>query len=374
MNETLIMGTLTGLVFGTVLYKVAAIRYARVLGMLLFADSKIMKFAFTAIGTAAFGYGLADIMGVASTTHLVPRVLSYTGWAHVLGGVIFGVSMAVTGLCPGTAVCRAGANTGAVKFEALSAVLGLFIGIAIFSVIKAPLFELGILGVPQALTLHGVLGLPYGPVALAVGTFFVLVAALLDRFRPEPSAPADRPSQTLLGRLRGEWHWLPSGIIAGLTIMWATSQGGYIGYSGSVLAIYGWAADAIGLPTALVPRISDAILWRASLLVGVGLGAFAAHQWSRSYRWTPPQDGTPAKLDIRGNLGAIGGGTGLALGAMIGGGCTTGAFMAAFPTLSLGSFAMGGTFFAAAVVTALVMNRLGPLRLFGASAAVDGQA
>ncbi len=35
----------------------------------------------------------------------------------------------------------------------------------------------------------------------------------------------------------------------------------------------------------------------------------------------------------------------MSLGAMIGGGCTTGAFIAAWPTLSLGSLAMAGTFF-----------------------------
>ena len=46
------------------------------------------------------------------------------------------------------------------------------------------------------------------------------------------------------------------------------------------------------------------------------------------------------------------GGTGLALGAMIGGGCTTGAFISAWPTLSLGSFAMAGTFFAASMAVA----------------------
>ena len=36
----------------------------------------------------------------------------------------------------------------------------------------------------------------------------------------------------------------------------------------------------------------------------------------------------------------------MALGAMVGGGCTTGAFLSGWPTLSIGSFAMAITFFA----------------------------
>jgi hypothetical protein len=45
----------------------------------------------------------------------------------------------------------------------------------------------------------------------------------------------------------------------------------------------------------------------------------------------------------------------MAFGALTGGGCTTGAFMAGWPTLSIGSFAMAGTFFATAMVTAHLM-------------------
>jgi uncharacterized membrane protein YedE/YeeE len=53
---------------------------------------------------------------------------------------------------------------------------------------------------------------------------------------------------------------------------------------------------------------------------------------------------------------ALAGGFGLALGAMIGGGCTTGAFIAAWPTLSVGSLAMGGTFFVASMATASLLQ------------------
>ena len=367
MTSLLLMGGLTGAIFGTALYKVAAMRHSRVLGMLTFADLKIMKFAFTAIAVASFGYGLADLTGVAEQINLVPRTMAFTGWAHVLGGVIFGVAMAGTGFCPGTAACRASTNAGKSKFDGLISVLGLFVGIGIFAFLKQPLIDSGILGAPQRLTLHGALGLPFGPVVMLSGAFFMVLATTLDRFGPEPKY--DTTGLTLVDRLRGEWHWLPSGIIGGLMVLWATQQDGYIGYSGSILAVYGWAFDLAGTPSSLVPEVTDAIVWRSALIIGVALGAFTTHLWSKKIEWPSADDNTATTFNPSAAITSFGGGAGLALGAMIGGGCTTGAFIAAFPTLSLGSFAMGGTFFGVAVATAFVMKMGGSLNFLSGAAA-----
>lgn len=359
MSSALLMGILTGAVFGTALYKVAAIRHTRVIGMLLFADGTVYKFAFSAIAVACFGYGLADLTGNAEGWNLVPRVMAYTGSAHLIGGIIFGTSMALTGCCPGTSVCRASSGVGGTRFEGISAVIGLFAGIFVYSLVKQPMLDSGAMAAPQGLTLHGWLGLPYGPVAMALGVFFLVAAALIHRFGADP-LPAP-PAQGLMARIRGPWHWLVSGSIAGGVILWATHQDGYVGYSGSVLAIYGWAADALGMTSKLVPTISDGIVWRAGLLVGVGVGAFQASLWSTKIDWPSPEDkDAPRQFKAKGHAFSFAGGVGLALGAMIGGGCTTGAFMAAFPTLSLGSFAMGGTFFAVALITAALVNRVRP--------------
>jgi uncharacterized membrane protein YedE/YeeE len=359
MFSTLAMGTLTGAVFGTVLYKVAAMRHSRVLGMLTLSDLKIMKFAFTAIAVASFGYGLANLTGTADSLNLVPRTMSFMGWAHVLGGVLFGVAMGLTGLCPGTAACRLPSGAGKSKLDGFLAVVGLFVGIAIYAAVKDPLVESGIIGAPKKLTLHGALGLPYGPVAMLVGAFFLMLATMLNRFGPEPAY--DTPHTSLIEKIRGEWHWLPSGILGGLTILAATMQDGYIGFSGSILATYGWIGDAIGMPTKLVPEVNDAIVWRAALIGGVVVGALFTHLWSLKQVWPSSEDNRPTRLVGTGSLLAFGGGTSLALGAMIGGGCTTGAFIAAFPTLSLGSFAMGGTFFVVALATAAALRFTGNL-------------
>lgn len=359
MFSTLAMGTITGLVFGTVLYKVAAMRHSRVLGMLTFSDFKIMKFAFTAIAVSSFGYGLANLTGVAADVGLVPRIMSFNGWSHVLGGVIFGSAMGLTGLCPGTAACRLPSNPGKGKLDSLMVVVGLFVGIAIYSMVKTPLIESGIIGTPRPLTLHGTLGLPYGPVAVLTGVFFLVLATTLDRFAPQPKYDTERTS--LVDRIRGEWHWLPCGILGGLTILAATMQDGYIGFSGSILATYGWLGDLIGMPTKLVPEVTDSIMWRSALIIGVVIGGVTTHLWSHKQVWPSAEDNAPTKLFGAGTVGALGAGTALSLGAMIGGGCTTGAFIAAFPTLSLGSFAMGGTFFVVALTMAFSLRFAGRL-------------
>jgi hypothetical protein len=366
MFSTLAMGTVTGLVFGTVLYKVAAMRHSRVLGMLTFSDFKIMKFAFTAIAVASFGYGLADITGVAADIGLVPRIMSFNGWSHVLGGVIFGTAMGLTGLCPGTAACRLPSSPGKGRLDGLLTVVGLFIGIAIYASVKQPLVEGGIIGAPKPLTLHGFLGLPYGPVAVLTGVFFLVLATTLDRFAPEPKYDEARTS--LVDRFRGEWHWLVAGTLGGLTVLAATAQDGYIGFSGSILATYGWALDAIGMPSKLVPEVSESIMWRAALIFGVLIGGVTTHLWSYKQSWPSAEDNAPTKLVGPSSVVALGAGTALSLGAMIGGGCTTGAFIAAFPTLSLGSFAMGGTFFVVALSVAFAQRFTGRLpQLFPAS-------
>ncbi len=349
---SMIMGLLTGAAFGVVLYKVGATRSERVIGMLLFRDSKVMKFAFTSIATAALVYGLADLAGVAAAWRLTPRVMPYLSGAHLLGGLLFGIAFGFSGLCPGTVVCRAGGQRGVMRVGAAFAVVGLFAGIGLYALIKEPLAQVGLIAAPKPLTLHGALGVPFGPAAVVVGVFFLLLSIWLDRFTREgpPATPAE---SSFVGRLRGEWHWLPAGVLGGGIVLWATSQGGYLGYSGSALALHGWAADRLGHTSALVPRIDDTITWRAMLLVGALAGGLFAALWSRR----PALAAVAAGVAPGSSLQAFGAGVGLGLGAMIGGGCTTGAFIAGFPTLSLGSFAMGGTFFAVGVATAALRAR-----------------
>lgn len=352
----LLTGIITGILFGTVLYKVGAVRYSRVIGMLTMKDNKIMKFAFTTIATSSALYGLAAIFNIAEPLGLVPRVMPYLGVAHIIGGVIFGVTMAWVGFCPGACVARAGANLGEEKFTALSGLIGLFVGVLLFGLIKQPLINSGILlERPIPMTLHGLLGVSYGPLALVLASFFVFLAVLADRLGTEKIYESASQKKSLIHVIRSEWNWVSSGIAAGVIIVLSTMQGGYLGFSGSALAALAWAGDLFGASMELVPRVNEAITWRAGLLVGLVPGALLASKWSIQSKAFVGSASTPKILKPSALLKSFTGGTALSLGAMIGGGCTTGAFMAAFPTLSIGSFAMAGTFFIVSKATSFIL-------------------
>ena len=111
-----------------------------------------------------------------------------------------------------------------------------------------------------------------------------------------------------------------------------------------------------------MPVINESIAWRAALLVGVLPGGFLAAKLSLKSEAAV----TSGPVEKTMNPKAVGrffvAGFGMSLGAMVGGGCTTGAFLAAWPTLSIGSFTMAGTFF---VVSMAVSNlRMRSLKIF----------
>ncbi len=349
----LIMGLITGALFGFVLFKVGAVRYSRVEGLLLLRDLKIMKFAFMAIATTSIIYGLADIFGFAESTNLIPRIMPYMGIAHLVGGVLFGIGMASAGFCPGTCFARVGAG----KFVALAGVIGVILGILIYAGIKSTLVDIGILGTKEKLTLYGVLGLPYGVLAVGWGALFITLAVIADWLDPAKKLglEEEKYDNPISAIIKGEWHWAISGLLAGLIISWATAQGEYLGFSGGALALVGWIAHLIGHPLSVVPKVSETILWHSGLILGVIPGALLGALISGKFKFdvVPPPFAkavTPipwVRITIAFVAGLL-----IALGAMIGGGCTTGAFISAYPTLSIGSMVMSATYFITGIIVA----------------------
>jgi len=349
----LLMGFITGALFGFVLFKVGAIRYYRVEGLLLLKDLKIMKFAFIAIATASIIYGLADIFGVAQDLNLIPRIMPYMGIAHLVGGVLFGIGMASAGFCPGTCFARIGSG----KFVAIAGVIGIVLGILLYATLKPVLVDIGILGTKEKLTLYGILGLPYGVLAVVWGVLFIIMALVADWVDPAKKLglPEEKYDNPIVGLIRGEWGWALSGFLAGSIIAWATAQGEYLGFSGGALALIGWISHLIGHPLDIVPKITETILWHAGLILGVIPGAFVAAIISGKFKFdlVPPAFAKAisplpwVRMAVAFVAGII-----IAFGAMVGGGCTTGAFISAYPTLSIGSMVMSGTYFTVGIIFA----------------------
>ena len=110
-----------GFFFGGCLQKAGLAHYDRIVNVFRLRDFSVLKFLLTALVTAAIGIRALQSLGLAST---VPIPSTYVV-GNLLGGLIFGVGMALSGFCPGTVA--AGAGEGRLDYV-LPGGLGLYTG------------------------------------------------------------------------------------------------------------------------------------------------------------------------------------------------------------------------------------------------------
>ncbi len=123
--QTLLLGGGTGLVFGFLLQKGGVTRFRVILGQFLLKDFTVLKIMLSAILVGSMGiYAMLD-MGVEISLHLKDSQLL----ANALGGILFGVGMALLGYCPGTGVAALGDGSRHAAFG----VLGMLVGAALYA-------------------------------------------------------------------------------------------------------------------------------------------------------------------------------------------------------------------------------------------------
>lgn len=150
MAGTLLLGLITGIAFGFVIFKVGASRFDKIVRMLLLKDFTILKFMMMAVMAAAVGIFLTN-----SVIYIAPLQLVRL----LVGGLIFGVGFALLGACPGTVMVALGEG----KKDARWGILGGLVGAAFFahfySALEKPLITPLNYG---PLTIHSSLGVSYG--------------------------------------------------------------------------------------------------------------------------------------------------------------------------------------------------------------------
>jgi uncharacterized membrane protein YedE/YeeE len=175
--DRLLLGLATGILFGFLLQKGRVAKFQVIVGQFLLRDWTVVKVMGTAVVVGSVGVHALAASGMADL-HIKPFLLG----GVLLGGVCFGVGMAVFGYCPGTGVAACGEG----KPDATVGVLGMLAG-AIAFVVAFPalqpviqgLGDLGKITLPTAtdtspwLWVAGLVGL--GLIALVVltgrGTF-----------------------------------------------------------------------------------------------------------------------------------------------------------------------------------------------------------
>ena len=120
----LILGLVTGVLFGALLQQGRVLRFEKQVGAMLLKDMTILKFMLSAIIVGMIGIHLLADMG-----QIKMSIKGTFVAANLLGGLLFGVGWAVAGYCPGTSVGAIGEG----RWHAIWAVLGMLAGAAVYA-------------------------------------------------------------------------------------------------------------------------------------------------------------------------------------------------------------------------------------------------
>ncbi len=123
--RTLLLGAVTGLVFGFLLQKGGVTSYNVIVNQFRLRDHTVLKTMLTAIVIGGIGIYAMLQMGLLKGLHVKPADLAMNG----IGGAIFGVGMVMLGYCPGTALAAIGQGSR----DAIFGVLGMIVGAGVYA-------------------------------------------------------------------------------------------------------------------------------------------------------------------------------------------------------------------------------------------------
>ena len=163
----LVLGLVTGIVFGFLLQKGQVTEYEVILGQLLLTDFTVVKVMLTAVLVGMIGVYAMKSLGAARLHCRMGSV-----GATVAGGLVFGAGFATLGYCPGTAAAAVGAGA----MDALVGMVGMVAGAGLFARIY-PRLDRTILnrGKFPAVTIPELLHLPPWVVVVAVAILIPVV-------------------------------------------------------------------------------------------------------------------------------------------------------------------------------------------------------
>jgi hypothetical protein len=169
------IGLAMGTVFGLLLEKSRVFEPGVILGQMQLRNFLMLKIFLAAVASGLVVLAAMNgLWGVA----LAPKATLYG--ADIIGGLVLGAGIALAGACPGTVLAQVGAGYR----DAWATLAGGLLGALAFTYAEPALKPLLLSGGPGKLTLHGVLGLPFWPLALGVAVLLVIGLVVLERLRP----------------------------------------------------------------------------------------------------------------------------------------------------------------------------------------------
>jgi uncharacterized membrane protein YedE/YeeE len=122
-----------GVGFGFALNKAGLTKYHKIVNQFRFTDMAVLKFMMTALVVSMAG--LYFLRGLGLVTF--PNVPATYVVGNIVGGLIFGVGMALSGFCPGT--CAAGSGEGKLDYL-IPGLLGFLVGAGIYGLTYPTVF------------------------------------------------------------------------------------------------------------------------------------------------------------------------------------------------------------------------------------------
>jgi uncharacterized membrane protein YedE/YeeE len=182
MDKTQLLGLLTGVLFGFALHRAGFSRCGLVMRGLAFRDFTMLKVMLIAIAVGMVGAAVLATFAP-DVAHLKIKPLYV--WGVLVGGLVFGVGMAIAGYCPGTALVGLGGGVRDGLLAVAGGLLGAFAFILAYPTLEPILIQPLDLG---KLTLHETLRLPYLPTALAVAAMLGGIVVWLNRLEAKVRA------------------------------------------------------------------------------------------------------------------------------------------------------------------------------------------
>ncbi len=175
--DKLLLGLITGIVFGVLLQKGQVAKFQTILGQLLLKDWTVFKIMATAIAVGTLGVHVL-VAGEYASLHIQTAALARI----ILGGILFGIGLAVFGLCPGTSVAACGEG----RRDAMVGVVGMLFGagtyVAAFSLLQPVMTSMPDL---EKVTLAQATNTPAWLWSIGIAGVLAVVLMMLERLHPQ---------------------------------------------------------------------------------------------------------------------------------------------------------------------------------------------
>lgn len=173
ITAAIMVGILMGIVFGFALEKSRVFEPGMIVGQMQLRNFIMLKVFLSAVATGAVVLAVLNGFGFVK---LQPKATLYA--ADLVGGLLLGAGIALSGACPGTTLAQVGAGYK----DALFTLLGGLFGAVAFSYMQ-PWLDRELIGSGPKLIFTDLAGLSYWQGALSLAGILIIALFLLERAR-----------------------------------------------------------------------------------------------------------------------------------------------------------------------------------------------